>query len=386
MTSNSKIKNRKRKLDDNDTDHHLPTSKRAKIDSKPCKKKGDSTSSSSSSSIDAKKQELLDKYHTVFPWTFFKFWQWMQSITDDDENPCNALRDTLRLRLVGPFEYLNGDLSQLSDEQILIHHRYYFDLPEFQTIAIQVDDHHDDDHDNAAHVHYGYWRDDPKQNPVGIVKANGDDTVTDKVVQMVHPIASNMFVFVLDLLQLATGNIKQQKLHESLLTFIASHHIRLDDAKNKLQSFKQRERKIVARTFHGLGLVVPFKNEIGYREPGYTVQEFKRIFKRMHGEKLKGKKVKAEEMQFVMGNIPLADDEGDPGMGYEVGIAFFYSYPMFQEKAKRLLSNAYRLTNRHGFEAVLKAHCKVRGKDMREYDQLKMVKSKKRKKTLHDYM
>ena len=58
--------------------------------------------------------------------------------------------------------------------------------------------------------------------------------------------------------------------------------------------------------------------------------------------------------------VCLADDEGDPGMGYELGIAFFYSYSMFSKKAQRLLINAYTLTDRDGFKPILMAHLKTR--------------------------
>jgi len=51
-------------------------------------------------------------------------------MTKNNNNPCDALSNDLNLKFVGPFEYLNGDLFQLTDEQILIHYRYYFDLPE----------------------------------------------------------------------------------------------------------------------------------------------------------------------------------------------------------------------------------------------------------------
>ena len=40
------------------------------------------------------------------------------------------------------------------------------------------------------------------------------------------------------------------------------------DLTNKL--VEQRKKKIVAKTFHGAGIVVPFKNDIGYRPLPYT--------------------------------------------------------------------------------------------------------------------
>merc|ERR1711933_300791 len=119
--------------------------------------------------------------------------------------------------------------------------------------------------------------------------------------------------------------------------------------------------------------------DIGYRDA-----ELKRILKRMNTDKQKKKKVDASEMEVILTNICLADDEGDPGMGYELGIDFFFSFPMFAKHAKRLLMNAYNLTNREAFKTILSAHLNVRAaqqNDKYEYNQLLRVeKSKKKEK------
>ena len=151
------------------------------------------------------------------------------------------------------------------------------------------------------------------------------------------------------------------KLLESTNEFIKINKIKLTED-DKLSPFKKREKKIVCKTFTGFGLVVPLINNIGYREIGYTISELKKIFKRMNNDKKNNKKINAEEMEIILTNVCLADDEGDPGMGYELGINFFYSYPMFQSRAKRLLVNAYNLTNRNSFIDILNAHFNVRGK------------------------
>ena len=64
--------------------------------------------------------------------------------------------------------------------------------------------------------------------------------------------------------------------------------------------------------------------------------ELKKIFKRMNNDKMKGKGINSSEMDIILTNVCLADDEGDPGMGYELGIDFFCSYPMFQKQVKYL--------------------------------------------------
>ena len=103
-------------------------------------------------------------------------------------NLANALSSILNLKLVGPLEYLNGDLSKLNNEQILIHYRYHFDLPEFQTIII--------DKTSTDNTHYGYWRDDPNYNPIGIVQSDGNTEVINTIKKCITPIASNLFYFI----------------------------------------------------------------------------------------------------------------------------------------------------------------------------------------------
>merc|ERR1712228_1168838 len=254
----------------------------------------------------------------------------------------------------GPFEYLHGDLLKLSDEQI--------------------------------RIHYGFWRDDPEFNPIGICKANGNTKVVDKKCKMVHPIASNLFYFVQELIamSLKDNNVKKEKIEciqESLNEFVQKNKIKLI-AKNKVKSFKDRKKRIVSPTFNGFGLVVPVIDDIGYREIGYSERELKRILKRMNGDKKKkNKKVDASEMEIILTNICLADDEGDPGMGYELGIDFFFSYPMFAKHAKRLLMNAYSLTNRDSLAKILNAHFNVRAKqnDNYQYNQLLYTEKKNKK-------
>jgi len=165
-----------------------------------------------------------------------------------------------------------------------------------------------------------------------------------------------------------------------------------------LLPFKERKNKIVSQTFNGFGLVVPVKNDVGYRPIPYSLRELKQIFKRMNNAKLKNKKIDSTEIDFVLGNVCLADDEGDPGMGYELGIDLFYSYPMFEKQAKRLLINAYSLTkSRDKFKLILNAHLDVREKQRKgnyNYNQLLNIagnkndntsnKEKKRKRNDND--
>ena len=56
-------------------------------------------------------------------------------------------------------------LKTLSQNDLLCHWRYKYDVPEFQTILASVDK------DNSFHI--GYFRDDPKQMPVFVASSGG---------------------------------------------------------------------------------------------------------------------------------------------------------------------------------------------------------------------
>lgn len=62
-----------------------------------------------------------------------------------------ALKDTLDLKLVGPFEILAGahKISKSPQPNFHLHWRYFYDPPEFQTILLGSD---------ASQHHIGYYR------------------------------------------------------------------------------------------------------------------------------------------------------------------------------------------------------------------------------------
>lgn len=62
-----------------------------------------------------------------------------------------ALKDTLGLKLVGPFEILAGahKISKNPQPNFHLHWRYFYDPPEFQTILLG---------NEASQHHIGYYR------------------------------------------------------------------------------------------------------------------------------------------------------------------------------------------------------------------------------------
>lgn len=62
---------------------------------------------------------------------------------------------------------------------------------------------------------------------------------------------------------------KISSLRQRLKKFAKSHDIQMDKSTERMRT---RERKVVARTFHGAGIVVPYnkKTQLGYRELAAT--------------------------------------------------------------------------------------------------------------------
>ncbi|XP_029671599.1 histone PARylation factor 1-like [Formica exsecta] len=105
---------------------------------------------------------IMDLFLVEMPIDFFQFYEFCKSISKD--NPLLACK-SVSLKLVGPYDVLDGkikDFESASDkEKYLIHWRYYYDPPEFQTI-IKCD--------GKEELHYGYWRDTATEKPVFVAK------------------------------------------------------------------------------------------------------------------------------------------------------------------------------------------------------------------------
>lgn len=99
------------------------------------------------------KQVVKTKFLVEMPEDFYSFWDFCKQINSKD--PLNALKD-FGLTLVGPYDILAGKFSNdIPDENYLIHWRYYYDPPEFQTVL----------KGDKKGYHIGYFRDSPDSLP-----------------------------------------------------------------------------------------------------------------------------------------------------------------------------------------------------------------------------
>ncbi|XP_022084497.1 histone PARylation factor 1-like isoform X2 [Acanthaster planci] len=302
------------------------------------------------------REEIKWKFKMEMPEDFYDFWEFCQSL--NKKNPKDALKDTLGLQLVGPYDVLAGNLKktpQSKRSSYCLHWRYYYDPPEFQTIVRG---------DDETQHHLGYFRDEPKELPV-FVAANSAKKSCSISAQ-----GGNIFAAVklhMDKLCKATKDKAEQSKIQSLqkpLTDWAKKCGHSLDSKS--QAMKDREKKVVAKTFHGTGIVVPIDaNEVGYRELPETDANLKRIFKKIADSKNEDERNKNfEPLDEIINFVQFANDECDYGEGYELGIdLFMYGSPVLHGTIRNVLPLAYTLLRREEFGKILESHLEDRRKD-----------------------
>merc|ERR1712198_547869 len=121
-----------------------------------------------------------------------------------------------------------------------------------------------------------------------------------------------------------------------------NHSLNLE---KKSASMKNRDRLKVAATFHGAGIVVPYnkKTEVGYREIPETAASLKKILKNVvEAENEKDLDSALDVLQEIVTNVQFANDEGDPGMGLELGLDLLcYGGERLHNTIRHLLGVAY---------------------------------------------
>ncbi|KAI3352438.1 hypothetical protein L3Q82_005392 [Scortum barcoo] len=228
-----------------------------------------------------------------------------------------ALKDTLGLQLVGPFEILAGAHKKSKNPQpnLHLHWRYFYDPPEFQTILLGSED---------SQHHIGYYRDTPDSLPsfVGENEAKKGYTIAQ--------MGDNVFAAVLlHLLKRRKERGVKKAGGDALDSLEAQLRDRAEtlglSLEQKTKGMKQRDKKVVTKTFHGAGIVVPVdNNDVGYRELPETDAGLKKICKAIAEARNDEERVKAfGPLQEMITFVQFANDECDYGMGYELGIDLF---------------------------------------------------------------
>ncbi|EFN87239.1 UPF0609 protein C4orf27-like protein [Harpegnathos saltator] len=289
------------------------------------------------------------------PKDFYQFYEFCKSISKD--NPLLALKSVC-LKLVGPYDILGGKIKNLTSEKdkekYLTHWRYYYDTPEFQTIIMC---------DNKEGLHFGYWRDDATEKPVFVAKN------CENISCVFESIAENIFGAIDTYLQ---GKVKSAnpfektsiiRLHSKLKNFAKQHDITLE--KNTVD-MRSRERKVVARTFHKAGIVVPYdkKTQLGYRDLAATDNILQKILKQIEeADTQEKRKTSITQLDEIVRLATIAADECDFGTCLELGHDLFSNGSIHvQGRALQMLSIAYTHLQRPQLLEILKAHLKDRRK------------------------
>ncbi|KAK3523395.1 hypothetical protein QTP86_031264 [Hemibagrus guttatus] len=314
-----------------------------------------------SSVPDQVREEVEHLYNLRMPLDFYHFWDFCSRLCPD--NPQVALLDSVGVRLVGPFDVVCGKHTRVSSTpNFHLHWRHYYDPPEFQTVL---------QGDTTTHLHLGYYRDSPDALPVFVGENDAKKGCT--ITQM----GENLFAAVLLLLgrkkreRSGRGNDALEKLEVELRK--EAEHLGLP-LEQKTKAMKQRDRKVVCKTFHGAGIVVPVdKNNVGYRELPETDAGLKRICKAIVDAEDDDERMKAfAPLQEMMTFVQFANDECDYGMGFELGLDLFcYGSHYFSKVIGQLLPMAYTLLQRGVFADIIKVHLANRSHD--NLDQLAAV-------------
>nr|XP_057901939.1 histone PARylation factor 1 isoform X1 [Doryrhamphus excisus] len=319
------------------------------------KPRADDPEATSTSKVSPQQRdEMLQLYKLHMPEDLYHFWDLCKELCPD--NPCGALKDTLGLQLVGPFEILAGAHRNCKNPSpnFHLHWRYFYDPPEFQTILQGSEE---------SQHHIGYYRDIPDSLPCFIGENEAKSGCT------IRQMGDNVFAAVhLFLLRKKNEKGSQKSgdfdsLEAKLRERSATLNLSLEQ---KTKGMKQRDKKVVTKTFHGAGIVVPVdKNDVGYRELPETDAALKKICKAITDAQNDEERIKAfKPIQEIVTFVQFANDECDYGMGYELGVDLFcFGSHYFHKVVKQLLPMAYNLLKRNLFGEILEAHLINRSHD-----------------------
>ncbi|XP_035206058.1 histone PARylation factor 1-like isoform X2 [Stegodyphus dumicola] len=288
--------------------------------------------------------ETVKEILKSMPEDFFDFWNFCSTV--NKSKPEDAFAE-LGYHLVGVYDILAKKL--LDDKKVVLHchWRYYYDPPEFQTV-IKLD--------GGDLYHIGYFRDDPSELP-SILAAN--NAALDAKLTLV---GDNIFAamnaeLIKGIKKVKPKKMKEKfsKIQENLQKFAKEKRYSLEV---KTAKTKARDKKVVTKSFHGLGIVVPFKNDIGYRPLPDSNANLKSMLKKIVDAESDAKRLEREEsLDELITNVHFANDECDYGMGLELGIDLFcFGHPYFHSHILNLLPLAYDLLKRPKYSEIIKAH------------------------------
>ncbi|XP_033742899.1 histone PARylation factor 1-like isoform X2 [Pecten maximus] len=305
------------------------------------------------------KENIKRKFLVEMPEDFYDFWEFCKS--KNSKHPEDAMSKDLGFQLVGPYDILAGKHKNVKKNRrgkrpnFLLHWRYYYDPPEFQTVVKS---------DDKNLFHLGYFRDDPAEPPAFVASNKAADSY------IISPKGDNIFAAIKLAIdeRLKSKDIdaskkkKMQNFQEDLQDSAKNKNYSLDI---KTKRMKDRDKKSVCKTFHGAGMVVPLdENEVGYREVPEEPADLKKMFKAVVEAKTESDQDKMmEAVQELVTLVQFANDECDYGEGLELGLDLFsYGGEPLHTTISHLLPLAYQLLGRHEYSQIIEAHLKRRSR------------------------
>lgn len=308
-------------------------------------------------------------FFVTMPDDFYSMWEFCKSIARPGSPP-EKVFEAFGLKLVGPFDVMAGkfdDLQRFKPVEYLTHWRFYYDVPEFQTILVK----------DKTSIHYGYWRDDPtKDGPYLVARNDADKGYEMKMV------AANIFQAVLHYLEYEFtptpfNKALLNKIKKQLEDWAKEKNIHLGD---KEENILKREENILCRTFHRLGIIAPFdrKTKVGYRALQISDSNLKKIldkFECIDKDNKEAFNQAMEEIQPCITAAYIAVDECDFATALELGIDLFcHGLEILHDVCKPLLITGYTMLQRPQYIAIAKTHMENRRKG-NNLDLLKIKKS-----------
>ncbi|XP_059619600.1 histone PARylation factor 1-like [Phlebotomus argentipes] len=291
------------------------------------------------------------KFCVDMPEDFYSFWEFCKSQTKEGGKP-ECVFEQVGIQLVGPFDYMAGkfhDAPLREPGDYFRHWRFFYDPPEFQTVMVKKD----------TGIHYGYWRDVPFAQQCFLAR---NDAAKGCQFSIIDTNIFNALKHFLDKDADVTpfNQVKVGALKKSLQGWVVDHGL---EVTNAAELMKERQKKLVCRTFHTAGLVVPVdpKTKVGYRPLMETDADLKNILSKLNS----GSSIQSlmEELQPVITAATIAVDEGDYGTSIELAMDFFcHGSPDLHNFIRHLSVVGYTEAGQPQFLAILKAQLDNRRK------------------------
>jgi len=306
--------------------HKKPEKSPAKSSEKSVEKVPEKTPETTNSSksfrnkIKASTIDLSTIYGKPFPTEINKFWKSCKK-----SSPITPLRAQKGWTLVGPFHVLSSKVQFKTNLEACMYHRCYHDTPEIQTFAVS--------RDSTSRLAF-YHLAPNDENP--------------HIIKITYNVSESIILPKFEVLTTAVN---------------ISETIFCPKYKPELKKITTTDEfEIVCPNFTGIGISVPMKDDVGYRDLNMTNKKFMGILKKI--DKASDDKVRRDAfaplLQMIT-YIQYANDECDFGQGYEFGVDLMvYGSKYLTKQALKVLPMAYKLLGRKLFQEISEAHLKDR--------------------------